>query len=229
MPTIMITGANKGLGLEFVKQYSQNNFQVIACCRDPSKASELTELSQKNNNIDIHQLDILNQDQVSKLANMLAKKPIDILLHNAGIYGQGKQSWDDITLASLQATMLTNAFSPFLLTKAFIKSLHAGERKQVVYISSLMGSISDNNSGGVYAYRASKTAGNMLMKSLAIDLAKDNMRVLILHPGWVLTDMGGPNAPIDTATSIQGMRKVIERDDTTNGGFYNYKGEVLPW
>lgn len=231
MSSIMITGANRGLGLEFARQYAKDDWRVFACCREPAQAEELQALASRFSEISVHDLDVSDHAQIDTLAASLSGATIDILLNNAGIYGGdeanrfGQLDYDAwlkcFQVNTLAATKMAEAFAP-----------HIGEshKKLIVAISTLMGSIDDNGSGGSYLYRSSKTALNSAMKSLAIDLKPSGIGVLILHPGWVKTDMGGPNGEIDTPESVGGMRAVI--DDFTleySGCFVDYQGRELAW
>lgn len=226
MPTVLITGANRGLGLEFTRQYAADAWRVYACCRTPDEAEALKAV---RGDVAIHALDVAAHASINALAGALEGEAVDILVSNAGIYG-GRQSLGGIDYESWDRVLRINALAPIELTEAFLPHLERGNGKRVALITSQMGSIADNGSGGNYAYRSSKAALNAAGRSLALDLAPRGIIVLLLHPGWVRTDMGGPNARIDPATSIDGMRKVIgdaAPDDA--GRFYRYDGSEIPW
>lgn len=232
MPTVLITGANRGLGLEFTKQYAEAGWQVLACCRQPETSEELLQLAmQFKEHISVHQLDVGDFHQVDHLAASLADKPIDVLLNNAGIYPDSpNQVFGEADYAAWIEAFRINSVAPFKVAQAFTPHLQQGTLKKLVNMSSKMGSIADNTSGGSYLYRSSKTALNMISKSLSIELAKDGITTLLLHPGWVLTDMGGPNALINTEQSISGLRKVIDQATLADAGkFYAYDGQEIPW
>lgn len=231
MATVLITGANRGLGFEFVKQYAEDNWRVIACCRQPSKATELTHLSHIFPSIQIETLDIADFSQIDSLSNKLANIPIDVLLNNAGVYGDERgHGFGQLDYATWNNNFTVNTQAPVKMAEAFLPNLKLGKQKLIVSISSLMGSISDNTSGGSVLYRSSKAALNAAMKSLALDLEDKGIGVLIFHPGWVITDMGGPNALISPTVSVAGMRKEIA--DFTflqTGSFIKYDGTALAW
>ena len=202
--TVLITGANRGIGLEFAKQYAEDHWQVYASCRNPQNADALNKLQEKFNNIVICKLDVNDAEQINFLAKQLANAKIDLLINNAGIYGQTGE--------------------------AFAEQVARSEFKQIVQLSSEMGSLSDSaNHGSAYAYRASKAAVNMLMKTLAVDLANRGIKILILNPGWVKTDMGGSEAPIKVSESVVAMRNVISKHRNETGVFYGFDDQKINW
>jgi NAD(P)-dependent dehydrogenase (short-subunit alcohol dehydrogenase family) len=230
MSTVLITGANRGLGLEFSRQYAQSEWAVIACCRKPEQAAQLKQLA-AGSSIQIEALDVADFAQIDALSKKLTGQSLDILINNAGIYSDQRltgfgcldyQAWD--------MSFRVNVLAPVKMAEAFLGQLKRGDNKLIVSISSLMGSIADNGSGGSLLYRSSKAALNAAMKSLSIDLSRQGIGVLTLHPGWVKTDMGGANALINSEESVSGMRRLITdyRPDQS-GGFYNYRGDRLPW
>jgi|TARA_B110000037_G_scaffold222748_1_gene299275 NAD(P)-dependent dehydrogenase (short-subunit alcohol dehydrogenase family) len=228
MKTVLITGSNRGLGLEFVKHYSENNYNVIACCRNTDDANDLYSLSKKNDSIQIYALNVGNTDQINVLSKSLQNQPIDILINNAGIYRSStlgninKDDWVD--------SFLINTIAPFEIIQNFLPHLLNGESKKVISITSKMGSIDDNTSGGSYIYRTSKTALNSMMRSLSHDLLGQGISTLTLHPGWVRTDMGGAGAWIDVNESVKGMINQIEKLSTNNSGRYiDYAGKPINW
>jgi NAD(P)-dependent dehydrogenase (short-subunit alcohol dehydrogenase family) len=230
-PTVLITGANRGLGLEFCRQYGAAGWQVIACCRHPEAAPELTALTDQHPSIEVRGLDVSRFAAIDELSLALRDRPIDVLINNAGVYGDAeRQVLGHIDYAAWENVFRVNAEAPVRMVEAFLPQLAAGQRKLIVAISTLMGSIGDNTSGGHIQYRSSKAALNAAMKSLSLDLRGQGIGVLILHPGWVRTEMGGPQAPTLPAESIAGMRQVIEswRPEAT-GQFVNFRGEALPW
>lgn len=224
MYTVLITGTNRGIGLEFTRQYAEAGWRVYACCRDPHTATALQSLADQYPNLSIHALDVGDLSQITQLSKQLEAVPIDILINNAGIYPESTdtQTW-------LNAFKI-NTIAAFEMVKSFTPNLRKGQLRKIATLSSKMGSIDDNGSGGSYGYRTSKAAANMMMKSLSIDLAPEGIAVVTLHPGWVLTDMGGPNALINTQTSVSGMRRVIDKLSLTNSGqFIAYDGQQIPW
>lgn len=224
MPSIFITGASRGLGLEFARQYAAAGWSVTAACRDPSKASDLAGLG-----VETVALDLADSESIRSAAESLRGRSFDVLLSNAGVYGEGQQ-FGRLSEAEWERVMLVNAIAPLKLTEAFLPHLLAGQKKLVVFLTSKMGSIADNSSGGAYIYRSSKAALNAAVKSLSIDLAPRGITTLLLHPGWVQTDMGGPNALVAPGDSIAGMRRQI---DAVEPGqplkFLDYTGASLPW
>lgn len=225
---VLITGANRGIGLEFTKQYAQDGWNVLACCRDIQHASTLQALSKTHVNIRILSLDVENFAQIDALALQLKNEKIDVLINNAGVYPESNLG-DADTEAWLEAFKI-NSIAPLKMATAFAAHVANSELKKIATLSSKMGSMSDNTSGGSYIYRSTKTALNMVMKSLSIDLQPAGVAVVTLHPGWVLTDMGGSNALIDTQTSVAGLRKVIASLNMGNTGkFIAYDGKNIAW
>lgn len=225
---LLITGANRGIGLEFVKQYAKDGWQVFACCREPESAHELQALTKTQHNIQVMALDVAEFDQIDILAAALRDRKIDLLINNAGIYPPS--DFNHVNYEEWETAFRVNSMAPFKMTKAFTPHLSKGQLKKVATLSSKMGSIDDNTSGGSYIYRTSKTAANMVMKSLAIDLHAIGISVVTLHPGWVQTDMGGSNALIDTRTSVSGLRGVIANLSLRNTGrFIAYDGQEIDW
>ena len=231
MKTILITGANRGLGLEFSRQYAQAGWQVIACCRYPDRATDLNNLAEDYQSIKLECLDVADFEQIDRLAQKLTNQAIDVLLNNAGLYGDTSQSgFGKLDYQVWSDTLRVNTLAPLKMAEAFLPHLQASDKKLLVTVSSLMGSITDNTSGGSIVYRSSKAAVNAAMKSLAIDLRQQEIGVLILHPGWVKTDMGGPNALIEVDESITGMRAVIDDFSLDQTGcFLKYNGQAMAW
>lgn len=233
MNTILITGANRGIGLELARQYAADGWRVRACCRHPEKAAALNALAaQHPDTIQIHELDVSDLAQIDALAKTLSLEAIDVLVNNAGIYpdedfagGFGHTNY----LKWMQAFQV-NTMAPLKMAEAFALNVARSERKIIATISSKMGSVADNTSGGAYLYRSSKCAVNMVVKSLALDLKEQGIIAVAFNPGWVLTDMGGPNAMITTEQSVSGLRKVIEKlSQADSGKFFNYDGAEIAW
>jgi len=227
MATVLVTGANRGLGLEFCRQYAADGWNVLACCRHPEKADKLASLA----NVRVLPLDVTDFAQIDRLAKELKDTPIDVLINNAGVFGDSPGlGFGQLDYAAWTRALLINTQAPVKMAEAFLPHLQRGKLKRLVSISSQMASIADNGSGGSILYRTSKAALNAAMKSLAIDLKDLGIGVFILHPGWVKTDMGGPNALIDAELSVMGMRRVIaESTLQQSGGFLRFEGSVLPW
>lgn len=227
MPTVMITGANRGLGLEMVKQYAADGWEVIACCRHPQMASQLKEFDGK---VEVYALDVSDEASVKSVKKAIKDQPIDVLVNNAGVYLDQGKGFGQLQGQDWLTTMAVNVVGPFRMAQHFVDNLGKGREKKIVMISSQMGSISDNSMGGSYLYRSSKAALNAASKSLALDLKPSGVTVLILHPGWVLTDMGGPNALLKPEQSVQGMRQVITQKSIEDSGrFWSWSGKELPW
>jgi NAD(P)-dependent dehydrogenase (short-subunit alcohol dehydrogenase family) len=229
--TILITGANRGLGLEFTRQYVAAGWRVIATSRTPANATALQELAAKYPDIQIHALDVADFAAIDALAAQLKAEKIDVLLNNAGIFGdETGKGIGQLDYTNWAATLLTNTIAPIKIAEAFLDHVERGQDKLIASVSSLMGSVGDNTSGGCYLYRSSKAGLNAAMKSLSIDLCPRGIGVVILHPGWVKTDMGGTNAPIEVEESIAGMRQVLA-DFTLeqSGSFIRYDGKLAPW
>jgi NAD(P)-dependent dehydrogenase (short-subunit alcohol dehydrogenase family) len=226
MATVLITGASRGLGLEFCRQYAAEGWQVLACCRNPDTAGKLTDIPQ----VRVFPLDVSDFTQIDNLAAQLLDTAIDVLVNNAGVYGGSHHGFGQLDYTTWTHTLTINTQAPVKMAEAFLPHLKRGDKKLLVSISSQMGSIADNSSGGSILYRTSKAALNAAMKSIAIDLKDQRIGVLILHPGWVKTDMGGPNALIDAQQSIAGMRNVIAQFTLAqSGSFLKYDGSTLPW
>jgi len=232
MSSVLITGANRGLGLEFAKQYGNDGWRVFACCRYPDRAEELTGLARASDGrLSLHPLDVSREPTISVLAEGLRGKAIDVLLNNAGIYGdENHDDFGKIDYERWAETFRVNVMGAMKVTEAFIDNVASSEKKVLAFMSSLMGSISDNGSGGSYLYRSSKAALNAIVKSLSIDLKDRGVKTVVLHPGWVRTEMGGENAPLLPPESIAGMRRVLDGLEAKDSGrFLSYAGAELPW
>jgi NAD(P)-dependent dehydrogenase (short-subunit alcohol dehydrogenase family) len=225
MPTVVITGASRGLGFEFAKQYKADGWNVIATCRNPAKADALKALGVK-----IEALDVDSGPQTKALAEKLAGEKIDLLILNAGIYGPRATGYQDLDEGAWADVLHTNVIAPLRLAVALSETLARGSMKKLAFVSSRMGSIGANDGGGSYIYRSSKAALNAVIKSFALDTHELGLTSIALHPGWVQTDMGGPSAAIDATTSVTGMRAVIAQAQLSDSGsFFNYDGAALPW
>lgn len=248
MPTILITGANRGLGLEFVRQYAADGWDVIACCRNPAKATDLQKLAAKQENILIETLDVTDLKSIDALAKNLKDRVIDLLINNAGILsGDGQsyapdrerapdgrmngegQSFGSIDAAGWQKVLAANTIAPVMMLQAFVSHLMRSENPKLVNITSKMGSIGEMGTGYI-AYRTSKAALNAAMCNIGPDLQAKKIAWVNFHPGWVQTDMGGKSADITPDVSITGMRKVIAGLTLKNTGqFLDYQGKTVPW
>ena len=225
MKNILITGANRGIGLKFAEILSANN-NIYATARDITKADDL----KKFDNIDLLELDLLDKDSIKSFCSELKDIPLDMIINNAGIF-QDEQMEETILDPELWLDeIMINAIGPVVLSQKLKENIMSGNDKKIIFISSQMGSIDDNYSGGYYFYRTSKSALNSAAKSLSIDWKADGISVLMLHPGWVRTDMGGSNAKLDIDTSVSKMLDVINSLDMgKTGTFLNYEGKKLEW
>lgn len=222
MPTILITGANRGLGLEFARQYAAAGWRVLVTVRDPLSGKAASDAG-----AEVYVADVSDPASVQRLKGALAGVALDVVLNNAGIYGEN-QSFGAVDADGFMKVMRTNALAPLKMAEAFADQL-AG-RKIIATVSSLMGSVAENTSGNFYAYRASKAAVNMIMKTLALDLAARGITAIALSPGWVQTDMGGPNAPLTPPEAVAGMRAVLDKVSLNDSGkFFHFDGRELPW
>ncbi|BCL75550.1 short-chain dehydrogenase [Jeongeupia sp. HS-3] len=221
--TLFVTGASRGIGREIAKQYLAIGWRVFATCRNPADLADLAS----HGALTVLTLDVTDWDAVATLASQLGGARVDLLINNAGTYGGVMQGLGNTDVATWLATLATNAIAPVKVVEALLASLAANA--VIINISSKMGSMSDNGSGGDYHYRSAKAALNAATVSMARDLAGRHCCVA-LHPGWVQTDMGGAYALVDTASSVTGMREVIaglQAADT--GRFISFDGRSLPW
>lgn len=226
MPSLLVTGANRGLGLAFVRSYLADGWTVHACCRHPEKARALQELGDA---VQRHRLDVADGLQIESLARSLGDEPIDLLVNNAGLGGKAG-GLEDIDFDQWQKLLAVNTLGPARMAAAFWPAVAASERRTIANISTQLASIADNRSGGLYAYRSSKAALNMVSRNMAIELADKGVKVVALHPGWVQTDMGGANAKLTPDQSVSALRKVIDGlTPEQSGGFYGWQGDELPW
>ena len=227
MATVLITGASRGLGLEFTRQYAADGWRVFAACRDPAGARDLGNLE---GDVSVETLDVDDGPQVASLANKLSGQPIDMLINNAGIYGPKDLTRDTIDYDAWRRVFRTNTMSPLAVSAAFAANVAQSGQKKIVTLSSIMGSIAENDSNGEFIYRSSKAAVNAVMKSLAGDLMSEGITVAMVHPGWVRTDMGGPDAAIEAPESVTGLINVIAGlKQSDSGRFFNYDGTEIPW
>ena len=232
MKTILITGANRGIGLEFSRQYAMAGWQVHACCRQPETADALNSLAAQNSeNMTLYALDVAKHEQIEDLARELSNKSIDLLVNNAGIYPTSRSNGFGKTDYQAWASAFDiNTMAPLKMAESFFTQVAKSYLKTIVTVTSKMGSIGDNQRGGSYIYRSSKAAVNIVVKSLAIDLKSAGITAVLLHPGWVRTDMGGPSGLISTEQSVKGMRQVISNlTQADSGKFYAFDGQIVPW
>ena len=228
---VLITGANRGIGLELVRQYSQRGWRVFACCRNPHNAEALFSMAKlSGGQISVHLADLGELATLQALAYELRNEAIDILINNAGVYGSDRNRFGQIDADDWLQTFRINTIGPAKMVEFFHQHLCSGQRKLVACLSSKMASMDDNASGGSYIYRSSKAALNAVVKSLSIDLADDGIICVALHPGWVKTDMGGSNAEISTDQSVGMMLSNLDGLDASDSGrFIDIDGGDIPW
>ena len=224
MTTIMITGASRGLGLEFARQFYSEECRVIATCRNPENANELNAIG----DIDVHSLDVTDDKSVANLADKLRGENIDILINNAGVIGQ-RDGFGRLDYDIWAETMDTNVFGPMRVAEAFRDNVMNSEKKQMIFITSRMGSITEAVPNA-YVYRSSKAALNMAVKCLSAELEQQGLIAVLFHPGHVQTDMGGQAAPVTPQKSIEGMKnQIVALTHDDNGRFLSYDGHQIPW
>ncbi len=226
MPTILITGANRGIGLALVQSFAKDGWKVHACCRNLERSKSLKDVS---GDVTRHKLDVTDKLKVESLARELADEPIDILVNNAGVFNT-REGFGSTDYEAWSEMLAVNTLSPLRMVEHFADLVAKSDRKVIANLSSRLGSISAVEKGGSYPYRTSKCALNMVTKLLSIDLADRGITTIALHPGWVKTDMGGDDADIDVGKSVSGLRAVLERAaPAENGGFFNYDGSAIDW
>ncbi|WP_366555299.1 SDR family oxidoreductase [Aquibaculum sediminis] len=226
MPSVVVTGANRGIGLALTRGFLADGWQVHACCRHPEKATKLRALE---GDLSLHRLEVTDALQVSALARSLADQPVDLLINNAGSRG-ARARLGAVDYDSWARVMAVNVMGPLRMTEQFAPLVALSERRLIVNVSSVMGSIARNSGGDDYLYRSSKAALNMVTRSLAVDLAAQGITVVSVHPGWVSTDMGGASAPLTADSSAADLRSLFERlQPADSGGFFDHDGSVIPW
>lgn len=224
----VITGANRGIGLEFARQLSARGEHVEAGTRDAGRPGPLLELA-LGGKVNVHACDVASDESVLAFARAIGDVPVDVLINNAGIMGK-MQSFEGLELDDVMQTMNVNALGPIRVTRALMPQLLKGATRRVVHITSGMGSIADNGSGGAYGYRMSKAALNMANKSLSVDYKAKGFTCVVMNPGWVQTDMGGGGAPTTVQDSVRMMLERIDALTPQNTGeFVNYKGGTYPY
>ncbi len=229
--TIVITGANRGIGLELSRDFAENGWRVIACCRNPDQALALEAIrAAAEGRVMIHRLDVTEDDQIEKLRRELSDTAIDILLNNAGIRGPEHQDFGILDEMVWLETFRVNTIAPYKLAVALLDCVARSRRRVIATVGSKMGSLADNDSGGYYAYRTAKAAVHMVMKSLSHDLQGQGVTAVTLHPGWVRTDLGGANAPLSARESAAGIyRTLLALKQEDNGRFLDYRGKEMAW
>ena len=226
MATALITGANRGLGLEFVRQLADSGWRVHACCRLPEKARQLKSLA---GDIVRHRMDVTDSLQIAGLGRELADENLELLINNAGIFGP-RAGFGQIAYDDWLQVFNVNTVAPMRVAEAFAPHLGRSGQAKLINISSRLGSIAETDTSGTHIYRSSKAALNIVTKCLSIDLAPRGVSVVALHPGWVRTDMGGKSAtwtPVDSVDHM--LRFITALTPAASGGFYAYDGHPIPW
>lgn len=230
-PTVLITGASRGLGLEWVRQYAEDGWRVWATCRRPEEARALEALAARHSAVSVQRLDVTDAEQLRTLQLDLEETSIDVLLNNAGVYlDKFLGDFGGIDYEVWLRSFAVNTLGAVRLSEAFAAQVARSEKKLVVVTTSHMGSIADISAPGSYAYRSSKAALNAAMKGIAQALGPRGVGILLLHPGWVRTRMGGPDAPYTAEQSVRGMRRLIENfGPSMNARFFRFDGTEMPW
>lgn len=231
MKNVLITGANRGLGLGHAQRFAQRGIEVFATTRATAEAQELHRLARAfPGRFTVLHYDAGAADAPARLKAALADTPIDLLLCNAGAQGESGQSLGNIHVDGVLDLIRINALAPLKLVEALIYNISLSERKLIAFQSSQMGSIGNNHSGGSYEYRLSKTALNMIARNVANDLKSRGVVTVALHPGWVRTRMGGQGAPVSVEDSVAGQQRLFDSLTVEHSGrFFNYDGTELPW
>jgi NAD(P)-dependent dehydrogenase (short-subunit alcohol dehydrogenase family) len=232
MASVLVTGSNRGLGLEWVRQYAAEGWRVYATCRQPTEAHELNKLADQEKGISIHRLDVTKPDEINALAVDLMEEPIDVLVNNAGVY---LEKFMEVGLRRLRYedwaySFQVNTLGAVRVTEALQEHVARSERRLVVVISTHMASIADIAAPGAYYYRSTKAALNAVMEGLTHELRPKGIGVLILHPGWVQTRMGGEGSSLMPPESVRGMRSLVEKFTLEESGrFFRYDDVEMPW
>jgi len=236
MSTVLVTGANRGLGLEFARQYAADGWEVFATARLPKKSAELSKLAERHSNLRVHTLNITDDESVEELANAVAGRPVDVLILNSGVYPREGQKIGQIDYEGWREAFETNVLGSIRVIETLLENVSASERKQIAAISTSLSSLRGVQGGSVaqagtsYQYRTTKTALNMAMSILAKELVPRGISVVMFDPGWVKTDMGGPHAQLTPKESISGMRKVLAGNAMEiSGKFLGHDGTLRPW
>lgn len=232
MQSILVTGSNRGLGLEWVRQFAELGWQVYATCRFPEQADALQQLAAQHSSLSVHRLDVTNADHIQELVQSLQGQHLDLLVNNAGVYFErwGKDKLGSIDYSAWLQTYEVNVLGAVRVTEALRQILARGDKRLVVMTTSHMGSITDTAGPNDYAYRSSKAALNAVVKGLLYELAPLGIGILLVHPGWVRTRMGGSQGLFSVSESVHNMRKLVEQfRHQDSGRFYRYDGRIIPW
>lgn len=222
--TVLVTGANRGIGLEYARQFAERGYRVIGTAREPAKATELAAIADR-----VEALDVSDGGSVAALAARLDGEAIDILVNNAGVFDRSDVSIDKVDFAHMEQALAVNALGPLRMVQALLPNLRKGQRKQIVNMSSQLGSIA-GSTGAWYAYRSSKAALNQITKTMSVELGKEGFVCVVVHPGWVRTDMGGAAATYSAEESVSGLVGLIEGlKAADNGRYFDFQGKTIRW
>jgi NAD(P)-dependent dehydrogenase (short-subunit alcohol dehydrogenase family) len=227
MPSVLITGANRGIGYEFARQYSADDWRVIACCREPARALDLQAIKGA---VSLIRLDVTDAASVSAAKGEIGSDPIDLLINNEGSIGQRTGKLGHVDYDDWSTTLNINLLGPARVASAFVDNVLASTQKKLVTISTRMSSLTECQAIDFLAYRTSKAAVNMMTKLAANELGPQGATVVVFHPGWVQTEIGGPRAPTPAAESVKALRAAFAKlTPADNGRFINFDGSPLPW
>ena len=231
METVLITGANRGIGLELTRQYLKKQSRVIAACRIPNRAESLSDLKQSYpDTLRVYPLEVTDEGSVTSFADALRNETVDVLINNAGISGGERQDLREMDYSRWALTLAVNTIAPFRVSVALLDNLRRSKKPRLITLSSQLGSMLRATSAGYYAYRSSKAGLNKVMQGLAVDLRSENIIVCPVHPGWVQTDMGGARADLTVQESASGLIALIDRLELSDSGrFFQWNGEEHPW
>jgi NAD(P)-dependent dehydrogenase (short-subunit alcohol dehydrogenase family) len=230
MANVLITGANRGIGLELARAYLQGGDRVFACCRSLGSTDTLNELAAASGGkLTVHAMDVGDGESIAAAAREVGDTPIDILINNAGILGGNPQTLEAIDFDAWMEAFKVMTIGPFRVVRTFLPNLQAAAAAKVMTVTSQLAA-STWPFGGTYAYSSAKAGVNKVMQTLALDLKGRNIAVAMIHPGWVKTDMGGAGADITPRDSAAGIQKVIAGlTPAATGSFYKWNGEIHPW
>lgn len=228
MATVLITGANRGIGLEMARQYAEAGDKVIACVRDPDSATELNEIA-KGGDVTLEKMELGDFDSITAMRQRVGDLPVDVIINNAGWVGGSKQGIDDVDIAEWHRTLDINTIGPLILAREFKSNLAASGNGKLMNVSSQLAA-STWPMGGMLVYSTTKAALSKITQVLAIDWKDEPITVAVMHPGWVKTGMGGPHAELTPEESAEGIRNVIAGlTKADSGKFYKWNGEIHPW